>query len=336
MSDSVIDKIISRASNSNKRVVLPEADDQRVIKAVRTITERHYAELILLGAPEEILRLGKKLDVDLSGVEIIDHLKDPDRPKYIDRLYERRKAKGASRQDIDDLLKHKVYYGGMMVGAGKADGMVAGCTCPTGNTVLAAIYGVGMPPDNKLVSACSVINTIIPTVGVGGTLIFADTGVIPEPTAEQLAYIAIAAAEACRTLLKATPYVAMLSFSTKGSARSAAARKVVDATKLAQSMRPDLKIDGELQLDAAVIPEVAQRKAPDSPVAGRANTLIFPDLSSGNIGYKLVERLSKATALGPLLQGLVKPVNDLSRGCSVEDIILITAITAAQALETKS
>jgi len=264
-------------------------------------------------------------------LEILDPQRDAAREKYVERLYEKRKAKGMTRSDAEKLLGQCVYYGGMMVGDGRVDGMVAGSICPTRDTVRSALFGVGLAAGNKTVSSCSLMNTIIPEVGVSGSLIFADTGVVPEPTVERLADIAIAAAEACSSLLGVAPRVAMLSFSTKGSAGSPAVQRVVDATRLVQKLRPDILIDGEMQVDAAVVPMVAERKAKGSPVAGRANTLVFPDLSSGNIGYKLVERLGRATALGPLLSGLARPVNDLSRGCSVTDIVLIAAITSVQA-----
>jgi len=330
MESEVVKKIAARAITAQKHIVLPESQDPRVLLAARRITNLKYAKITLLGDEVEIRRLAGESDVDLAGIEIVNQLEHADRNKYIDILHERRRAKEMSRDDADKLLQRPVYYGGMMVGQGQADGMVCGSICPTRDTVRSAIFGVGMVEGNRTVSSCSVMNTIIPEVGVDGSVIFADTGVVPEPTVDQLADIAIAAAEACRALLDTEPLVAMLSFSTKGSAYSGDVQKVIDATKLVQQRRPELKIDGELQLDSAVVPSVAQRKAKDSPVAGRANTLVFPDLSCGNIGYKLVERLGRATALGPLLLGLAKPVNDLSRGCSVDDIVLISAITAVQ------
>jgi phosphate acetyltransferase len=330
MGSKVVQRITERAVELNKSVVLPEAQDPRVLRAARQITDHKYARVTLLGNADEVRALASKEGVDLSGVAILDPQADPAQESYVQKLYEKRKAKGMTPDDARKMLSNVVYYGGAMVGAGAADGMVVGSICPTADTVRSALLGVGTAKGIKTVSSCSIMNTIIPEVGVDGSLIFADTGVVPEPTVEQLADIAVAAAEMCRSLLGVEPYVAMLSFSSKGSATSPAVQKVIDATKLAQSRRPDLNIDGELQLDAAIIPSIAQRKAKGSPVAGRANTLVFPDLSCGNISYKLVERLGRATALGPLLMGLAKPVNDLSRGCSVEDIVLIAAITAVQ------
>ena len=329
--NAVVQRIIDRAVAAAKTILLPEAEDPRVLRAARAIVDRRYARVLLLGREEDIHRLGKQHGVDLAGVAIVDPAADSKRNEYIHVLYERRRHKNLSMADAEKLLGRTVYYGGMMVGDGRADGMVCGSLCPTRDTVRSALFGVGTAPGNKTISACSLMNTVVREVGAEGSLIFADTGVLPEPTVEQLADIAIAAADACRALLDTEPYVAMLSFSTKGSAYSPAVQKVIDATQLIHARCPELQVDGELQLDAAVIPEVAARKAQGSAVAGRANTLIFPDLSSGNIGYKLVERLGKAAALGPLLQGLAKPVNDLSRGCSTEDIVLIAAITALQA-----
>ncbi len=331
MSTPVLQKIESRARQAHRRIVLPETSDQRVLRAAETIIDRGFAEVVLLGDPDQLRVLAQAVYVDLDGIETIDHLADPSREEYVRKLHEKRKAKGLTLDQADEMLKSPVYYGGMMVGAGRADGMVAGNICPTRDTVLAALYGVGLSEGNRTVSACSVINTVVPEIGVGGSVIFAVTRVVRDPTVEQLADIAVAAAESCRALLEVEPYVAMLSFSTKGSAGGPQVDKVVAATKLAQQRAPHVHIDGELQLDAAVAPRIARRKATGSDVAGRANTLIFPDLNAGNIGYKLIERLGKGTALGPLLQGLAKPVNDLSRGCREEDIVLITAITSLQA-----
>jgi phosphate acetyltransferase len=332
MAHPIVERICQRAKTAGRRIVLPESEDARVLQAARKVADRKYARVILLGDEAEVRRAAGAAGADLSGIQIVNHLTDPGREAYVDALFERRKAKGMTRPDADKLLHRSMYYGAMMVGDGRADGMVTGSNSPTADTVRAALFGVGLTPGNKTVSACSIMNTIVTEIGVSGSVIFADTGVVPEPTVEQLADIAIAAAESCRALLDVEPYVAMLSFSTKGSAFSSDVQRVIDATRLVQQRRPGLKVDGELQLDAAVIPEVAARKCKGSPVAGRANTLVFPNLTCGNIAYKLVERLGKATALGPLLLGLAKPVNDLSRGCSVDDIVEITAITAVQAI----
>jgi phosphate acetyltransferase len=330
MANTVVSGIIQKAIKLNKRIVLPESHDPRVLHAARQIVDKRYARVLLLGKPDEISRLAASEGVNLSGVEMLDHAADPLREKYVDALFEKRKAKGMTRDAAAEMLGRGVYYGGWLIEDGRVDGMVVGSMCPTADTVRSALFSVGTAKGVKTVSSCSIMNTIVPEVGVDGSLIFADTGVLPEPTVEQLADIAVEAADSCKSLMGVEPCVAMLSFSTKGSAQSPAVQKVIDATKLARQRRPELNIDGELQLDAAIVPDIGSRKAKGSSVAGKANTLVFPDLSCGNIAYKLVERLGKATALGPLLMGLAKPINDLSRGCSVEDIVLITAITACQ------
>jgi len=329
----VIKQITDRARQARKRVILPESQDPRVLIAARRITDLGFAEVALIGEPEATGAIAEEAGVHLEGVEVIDHQTDESRPQYVEALHERRKHKGMNLSDAERLLSHPVYYGAMMVGSGSVNGMVSGSVCPTRDTVRAALFGVGPTKGNKTVSSCSIMCTVVPEIGVNGAIILADTGVMPEPNSEQLADIALAAADACQSLLNVEPCVAMLSFSTKGSAYSPSVQKVLDATHLARQRRPELKLDGELQADAALIPEVAERKAKGSPVAGQANTLIVPDLGCGNISYKLIERLGRATALGPLLTGLKRPVNDLSRGCSVEDIVLITAITAVQATE---
>lgn len=329
---TVVDRITARARQADKHIVLPESADPRVLQAAGKIVAENYARITLLGEPEDIAARAADCSADLSGVEIVNPADDDARESYIDTLHEKRKAKGMTRNQAAEMLDQPVYYGAFMVGAGRVDGMVAGSICPTADTCRATLFGVGLEEGNRTLSSCSIMVSLIPEFGVDGAVIFADTGVLPEPTVEQLADIGILAAKNARALLDVEPCVAMLSFSTKGSAQSPAVQKVIDATAIIQQRRPDLKVDGELQVDAAMIPAIGEKKCPGSPVAGRANTLVFPDLSCGNIGYKLVERFGRATALGPLLMGADKPINDLSRGCSVEDIVLISAITAVQAL----
>ena len=328
-----IASIYEKLQRHPKRVVFPEGAEPRVLQAARQFHSLRLGVPILLGDRATIKEAAERLNVTLEGVRIINPAESEDLDSFVRRFELLRRLKGIKEKEARDTMIKPNYYGAMMVGDGVVDGMVTGSNSPTRDTVRAALFGVGLAPGNNTVSSCSVMNTIVPELGVDGSLIFADTGVVPEPTAEQLADIAILAAEACRNLLETEPFVAMISFSTKGSASSPAVDKVIEATRLAQSRRPDLNIDGEMQVDAAVIPDIGQRKAKGSKVAGRANTLVFPDLSCGNSAYKLVERFGKATALGPLLLGPAKPVNDLSRGCSIEDIVLITAITAVQGLK---
>jgi len=333
MGSSVIEKIAARAIRASKRIIFPESHDSRVLRAAQEITRLNYARVILLGPRQRLEADAVRCGVCLAGVEIIDPDDQAAREKYVQRLHQLRKAKGMTREEAARLLEQPVYYGGQVVADGLADGMVAGSMCPTADTIRSSLWSVGPSGGCRTVSSCSILQTIVPEIGVDGALVFADTGVVPEPTAEQLSDIAVHAGQCCRNLLEVEPRVAMLSFSTKGSARGPMIQTVLDATALARAKRPDMKIDGELQADAALIPEVAKAKLKGqaSEVAGRANVLVFPNLSASNICYKLVERLGRATALGPLLLGLAKPINDLSRGCGVEDIVMIAAITAVQA-----
>lgn len=331
MRKPAIERITARAVQARQRVVLPEAQDPRVLEAAREITDRGYARVTLLGSRQILEPAAAEQGLRLDGIDLIDPADDPQRGHYVRQLARARQKGRMTRGQAEELLRNPVYYGAQLVADGRVDGMVAGSVCPSADTIRAALWSVGTAPGCRTISSCSLMQTVVPEAGVGGALIFADTGVVPEPTVEQLADIAIQAGEACRALLEVEPRVAMISFSTKGSAYSPAVQLVIDATRRARSKRPDMIIDGELQVDAALIPEVAARKAAGSGVAGRANVLVFHSLSVGNVAYKLVERLGQALALGPLLLGLDKPVNDLSRGCSVEDIVLVTAITAVQA-----
>jgi len=331
MSNPVMERIYATARKLQKRVALPEADDSRVIQAARMTQDLGYAKITLFGEMNAVRQKASAEGVRLDGIEIVDPMTDPMRETYIDRLYEKRKHKDMSRDDADKILSRTMYYAGMMIGDGRLDGMVTGAATPTRDTVRAALFGVGLAKGNSTVSSCSVMLTQLPEVGVHGAIVFADTGVVPEPTPEQLADIAIAGAEACRTLLDAEPLVAMLSFSTKGSAYSPSVQKVIDATKIAQTRRPDLKIDGELQFDAAVSPVVAAVKCRGSNVAGRANVFIFPEINSGNIGYKIAQRFGGFDAYGPILLGLNAPINDLSRGCNADEVYKMAIITAALA-----
>ncbi|HIY64304.1 MAG TPA: phosphate acetyltransferase [Candidatus Mediterraneibacter stercoripullorum] len=324
-----IDEIKARAKADRKTIVLPETEDERTYKAAETVLKEGIADLILIGSEEEVAK--NKGSYDITGAAIVDPAKNDKTESYIAKLVELRQKKGMTEEQARELLLNNyLYYGVMMVKMGDADGMVSGACHSTADTLRPCLQILKTKPGTKLVSAFFLMVVPDCDMGANGTFIFGDAGLEQNPDPEKLANIAISSAESFRTLTGKEPIVAMLSHSTKGSAKHPDVDKVVEATRIAHELDPELKLDGELQLDAAIVPEVGASKAPGSTVAGHANVLIFPDLDAGNIGYKLVQRLGKAEAYGPLTQGIAAPVNDLSRGCSAEDIVGVVAITAVQ------
>lgn len=327
-----IDKIKERARSDVKTIVMPETTDKRTLIAASHIIDEGIANIILVGNEEKIMDGAGWLDIDLDGAKVIDPNNTDKLDEYVDLLYEVRKNKGMTPEKAREaLLADPLTFGVMMVKANDADGMVAGACHATADVLRPALQILKTAPGAKLVSGFFILDVPDCDMGYNGTFLFADCGLNQDPNPEELAAIADTSAKSFKNLVGAKPIIAMLSHSTKGSAKHPLVDKMVEATRIAHEQYPSLTLDGELQTDAAIVPSVAKTKAPDSEIAGKANVLIFPNLDAGNIGYKLVQRLGKAEAYGPMLQGLARPVNDLSRGCTWEDVVGVVALTAVQA-----
>ena len=332
----ILKRFIETAKSNPQRIVLPEGDEPRTLKAADRIIGDGIAKIILLGQSDKILALAKENGLkNIERATIIDPQKSADAERYTDLLFELRKNKGLTREQAVELVKDPLYFGCLMMKSGDADGELAGARNTTGNVLRPALQIVKTQPGISVISGAMLMFCKEKAYGEDGFLLVADVAVMPNPTAQELAQIAVCTGRTMKNMIGIEPKVAMLSFSTKGSAQHEFVDRVVEATGMAQQMAPELKIDGELQADAALVPSVGKFKAPSSPVAGEANVLVFPALEIGNIAYKMVERLGGAISVGPVLQGMAAPINDLSRGCSVDDIYYMTAITANQAITAK-
>ena len=333
---NLLDEILAHAKIDRQRIVLPEATEVRTLTAADRLIIDGIANIILLGNPEEIRSVAQNIGLkNIDRATIINPATDEKKQAYIDLLLQLRRSKGLTPEKAAQLVEDPLYFACLMIKAGDADGEVAGALNTTGNVLRPALQIIKTMPGITCVSGAFLMFTNNPSFGEAGVFLFADCAVKPDPTASELAQIAVATAQTARSLLNTEPRVAMLSFSTKGSATHETIDKVIEATRLAKEMEPSLHIDGELQADAAIVEKVGIKKAPESPVAGKANVLIFPSVESGNICYKLVERIAGIEAIGPILQGMAAPVNDLSRGCSVDDIYKLVAITANQSIALK-
>lgn len=328
---SFIEKIKEKASKNIKTIVLPEAEEIRTLKAVEIINKEKFAKVILIGSKEKVNEILKAENINIGDTPIIEPEKSEEKEEYANTLYELRKAKGMTKEEASKLILNPVYFGMMMVKLGKADGLVSGAVHSTADTLRPALQIIKTAPETKIVSTFVAMDIPNCEFGENGLFFFSDCGLNQNPNSEELAQIAISTAKSFENLVETKPKIAMLSYSTMGSAKAEEVTKVQEATKIAKMEEPELMLDGEMQLDAAIVPSIGKSKAPQSNVAGNANVLIFPNLEAGNIGYKLVERLAKAEAYGPICQGIAKPVNDLSRGCKAEDIVGVVAITAVQA-----
>lgn len=333
---NLLDDLIKKAKENIQRIVFPEGTEQRTLAAADRLLRDGVAKIILLGSTTEIQKVAKELGLlHIGKAKIIDPKEHDKKEIYTQLLTELRKKKGMTYEQASQLVEDPLYLGCLMIKAGDADGEIAGAKNTTGDVLRPALQIIKTSPGVKVVSGAFIMFTQTPQYGENGLLLFADCAVMPNPNAEELASIAIASAQTMRSMVNVEPHIAMLSFSTKGSAEHEMVDKVREATRIVKENNPELQIDGELQADAAIVPSVGASKAPGSPIAGKANILVFPTLEAGNIGYKLVQRLGNAEAVGPVLQGMAAPVNDLSRGCSVEDIYNMVAITANQAIGLK-